>query len=219
MRAVGYVRVSTADQGENGVGLEAQRRAVSSEAERREWSLVDLYEDRASGRTTKNRPGLSKALRALERHEADVLVVSKLDRLSRSLQDFAGLMEKSRREGWALVALDLGVDTSSPAGEMVANVMMAVAQWERRVIGQRTRDALAVKREELAREGKKLGRRPMLSESVRRRIVLMRENGMSVPAIVAQLEADGVPTATGAGRWRVATVQGVLGELKRRQPA
>jgi DNA invertase Pin-like site-specific DNA recombinase len=216
MRAVAYIRVSTAEQGESGAGLEAQRRAVTSEAERRGWVLLGVHEDRASGRSTKNRPGLKKALGLLEKGEADALVVSKLDRLSRSLQDFASLMERSRREGWALVALDLGVDTSTPAGEMVANVMMAVAQWERRVIGQRTKDALAVKREELAREGRKLGRRPLLREDVRRRIVKMRERGMSVPAIVARLEAEGTPTATGTGRWRVATVQGVLGELRRR---
>lgn len=219
MRAVGYVRVSTAEQGESGAGLEAQRRAVASEAERRGWDLDDVYEDRASGRSTKNRPGLKKALRALETGAADVLVVSKLDRLSRSLQDFAGVMERSRRESWALVALDLGVDTSTPAGEMVANVMMAVAQWERRVIGQRTKDALAVKRGELERQGRKLGRPPLLPKDVRQRIEDMRSEGMSVPGIVSRLEADGVPTATGKGKWRVATVQGVLGELKRRKSA
>ncbi len=59
----------------------------------------------------------------LTKGEADALVVAKLDRLSRSLLDFAGLMELSRSEGWSLVALDLGVDTSTPAVEMMAAVM------------------------------------------------------------------------------------------------
>src|SRR5207248_6984277 len=68
------------------------------------------------------------------------------NRLSRSLLDFSGLVEQSRREGWQLVALDLGVDTSTPSGEMLANVLAVFAQFERRLIGQRTREALAIKR-------------------------------------------------------------------------
>jgi Resolvase, N terminal domain len=67
---------------------------------------------------------------------------AKLDRLSRSLLDFASLMEDARREGWALVILDLGIDTTTPSGEMIANVMATFAQFERRLIGQRTKDAL-----------------------------------------------------------------------------
>lgn len=90
----------------------------------------------------------------LQRGDACTLVVSKLDRLSRSLVQFAELMERSRRKGWSLVALDLGVDTSTPAGEMMASVLASFAQYERRLIGQRTRDALAVKRE----QGVRLGR-------------------------------------------------------------
>jgi DNA invertase Pin-like site-specific DNA recombinase len=79
----------------------------------------------------------------LEAGQADALVVAKLDRLSRSVGDFAGLMDLARRQGWALIALDLGVDTTTPAGEMMANVMASFAQFERRVIAQRTKDALA----------------------------------------------------------------------------
>jgi DNA invertase Pin-like site-specific DNA recombinase len=210
MKAVGYARVSTEEQADSGAGLEAQRRAVVEEAHRRGWRLVETFTDTASGRSLERSTGLQKALRAVETGTADVLVVCKLDRLSRSLQDFGGLMERSRRKGWALVALDLGVDTSTPAGEMVANVMMAVAQWERRIIGQRTREALAVRKA----QGKRLGRAPELAPDVRRRIRRMRTAGMSVPAIVNRLEADGVPTARG-GSWRVATVQQVLGELRR----
>jgi DNA invertase Pin-like site-specific DNA recombinase len=73
-------------------------------------------------------------------------VVAKLDRLSRSLLDFANLMAAARTEGWALVALDLGVDMTTPAGEMIANVLASLAQFERRLIGQRKREGLAAKR-------------------------------------------------------------------------
>jgi len=88
------------------------------------------------------RPGLASALEQLDADQADTLVVSKLDRLSRSLLDFAALVERSRRNGWTLVALDLAVDTTTPSGEMLANVLAAFAQFERRLIGQRTKEGV-----------------------------------------------------------------------------
>lgn len=215
LRVVGYVRVSTSDQGDSGAGLDAQRSAIKSEASRRDWKLVEIYEDVASGKSLRKRVGLEAALNAVETGAADGLVAAKLDRLSRSLQDFAELMARARKGGWALVALDLGVDTSTPSGEMVAGVMASVAQWETRIISQRTSDALA----ERKKAGVRLGsREPQIPDATRRRIKGMRSRGWSVPRIVEKLQADGVPTARG-GQWRVATVQQVLGELKRRVPA
>jgi DNA invertase Pin-like site-specific DNA recombinase len=150
------------------------------------------------------RPGLISALATI-RAGAGTLMVAKLDRLSRSLLDFAGLMERSRREGWGLVALDLGVDTSTPQGEMMANVMATFAQFERRLIGQRTRDALAVKRA----QGSRLGRPVELAQATRRRVVGLRAAGMTMDGVAALLVGEGVPTARG-GRWARGTVHAVL---------
>ncbi len=133
-------------------------------------------------------------------------MVAKLDRLSRSLLDFAGLMERGRKKGWALVALDLGVDTTSAAGEMMANVLVSFAQYERRLIGQRTRDALAVKRSQDVR----LGRPRTLPEDVRARIVAERAAGRSLRAIASGLDVDGVATAQGGSRWHASAVRAVL---------
>src|SRR5438270_7416921 len=83
-RALGYIRVSTSDQAENGAGLEAQRRAIADEAKRRGWELVELYEDHASGKSLNGRHELRRALARLSAGEADALIVAKLDRLSRS---------------------------------------------------------------------------------------------------------------------------------------
>jgi len=77
-----------------------------------------------------NRPALNGALDRLDRGEADVLVVAKLDRLSRSVRDFANLVERATQNGWALVALDIDVDTSTPTGELMANIYGSVAQWK-----------------------------------------------------------------------------------------
>src|SRR6185437_7338010 len=92
------------------------------------------------------RPHLQAALAACRAGEATGLVVAKLDRLSRSLIDFARLLEEAKKHGFNVVALDLGVDLSTPSGEFLANVMASAAQWERRIIGERTKSALAVKR-------------------------------------------------------------------------
>ena len=207
MEIIGYVRVSTDEQADSGAGLAVQRAAIEAEAARRGWQLVAIHEDAgASGKSLNGRPGLTAALAGIEAGEASGLVVAKLDRLSRSLLDFAGLMERSQRKGWALVALDLGVDTSTPSGEMMASVLAIFAQFERRLIGQRTRDALAVKRS----QGVRLGRPRTMPESVRERIRQEREQGRSLTAIAAGLNVDGIGTAQGGCRWYPSTVRAAL---------
>lgn len=206
MKVVGYVRVSTEEQAESGAGMEAQRQAIRSAARDRGWELVALFDDAGLSAATLVRPGLTAALSAVESGQAAALVVAKLDRLSRSLVDFAGLMERSRRRGWALVALDLGVDTTTPAGEMVANVMATFAQFERRLIGVRTKEALAVKRA----QGVKLGRPRTLPRDVVERVSAERRAGHSLATIADRLNADGVITAHGGARWYGSTVKAVL---------
>jgi DNA invertase Pin-like site-specific DNA recombinase len=206
LRAVGYIRVSTDEQADSGLGLGAQRAAIEGEAARRGWDLVHIYTDTASGRTLARRPGLEQALARLEARQASALVVSKLDRLSRSTKDFAMLMERAQRSGWAPVVLDLGVDATTPAGELVASVMVSVAQWERRAIGQRTKEALAARKA----QGAKLGRPRRLPDSVRTRIARMRVKGLSLRAIADVLDDEGIPTAQGGARWYASTVRKVL---------
>jgi DNA invertase Pin-like site-specific DNA recombinase len=206
MQVVGYVRVSTSEQGKSGAGLEAQRAAIAAACEQRGWTLVAVEEDVASGKSRTRRPGLDAAIGACERGEAAGLIVSKLDRLSRSVIDFASLLERARRRDWAVAALDLGVDTSTPSGEMMANVLISFAQYERRLIGQRTKDALAVKRS----QGVKLGRTSTLPAAVRRRIARDRARGLSYRAIADRLNAAGVPTGQGGQEWYPMTVRTVL---------
>ena len=133
------------------------------------------------------------------------LVVSKLDRLSRSMIDFTALMGVPQA-GWAVVALDCAVDTTTPAGEAMANVLATFAQFERRLIGQRTREALAAKRA----QGVRLGRPPTLPASVVERIGRERKRKATLQAIAHGLNADGVPTAQGGQRWWPSTVRAVL---------
>ena len=130
-------------------------------------------------------------------------MVAKLDRLSRSLLDFAALMEDARTGGWSLVILDVGVDTTSPSGEMIANVMATFAQFERRLIGQRTKDALAVKKG----QGVRLGRPRSIGDDVIARIEEERAAGKSLRAIAEGLNEEKVPTAHGGRQWHTSTVR------------
>lgn len=115
-------------------------------------------------------------------------------------------MAKAQREGWALVALDCAVDTTTPAGEAMAHVLATFAQFERRLIGQRTREALAVRK----REGVRLGRPASISPQLAGRIRSMRRRGMTLQAICDRLNQDGVPTPRGGKAWRPTSLRGVL---------
>jgi len=201
-----YLRVSTEEQAHSGAGLAAQRSAIEAEAARRGWTLVAVEVDTGSGKRLSGRPGLSSALEAVGQGRADVLVVAKLDRLSRSLVDFAGLPVRAQEEMWNLVALDLGVDLSTPAGEFLASVMASAAQWERRIIGTRTREALEAKRA----SGVRLGRPSEIDPAVRLRIRAMRDDGQTLQSIADDLNDAGVPTARGAARWRTSSVSAAL---------
>lgn len=205
MRAIGYCRVSTDQQGERGYGLAAQRGLIEAEAERRGWTLQEVYVDVASGKSRRGRPEFAEAISVLTERNADVLIVAKLDRLSRSLLDFAELMAQSRTDGWSIVALDIGVDTSTANGELIANIIMALAQWERRIIGQRTKDALAQVRE----SGTRLGRPRGVGEDTAALIRVLRNGGRGYHAIARLLNEEAVPTGQGARKWHASTVRAV----------
>ncbi len=206
MQVLGYVRVSTEEQADSGAGLAAQRAAIAAECERRGWQVVRVLEDAGYSAKDLKRPGIREALETLERREAGALVVAKLDRLSRSMIDFTGVMAKAQKQGWALVALDCAVDTTTPAGEAMAHMLATFAQFERRLIGQRTREALAAKRA----AGVRLGRPRSMPEDVRREIAELRASGMSLRQIADGLNDRQVPTAQGGARWHPSTVRAAL---------
>ncbi len=209
MQVLGYVRVSTSEQSLSGAGLSAQRQAIVSECERRGWTLAEMIEDGGfSGRSLK-RPGIQRALDLLDGGEAQALVASKLDRLSRSMLDFTQLMDRANRKGWALVAMDCAVDTTTPAGEAMANVLATFAQFERRLISQRTKEAMAAKKE----AGMVFGRPRQLPVEVCDRIRTERASGATLKAIADTLNGEGVATAHGGAQWWPQTVRCVLAQV------
>lgn len=206
-KVLGYVRVSTNEQSKSGYGLGAQREAIKAECERRGWLLLDIVgEIKGASAKSLKRAGLQGLMSRMDAHDADVVMVAKLDRFSRDLFQALQVRDRAARHGWALVALDLGVDTSTPVGEYISNVILSTAQLERRLIGQRTREAL----QEAKSKGVRLGRRQSLSDETVRRILTERAAGRSYPVIAAGLASDGIPTAQGGVSWWPATVAAVL---------
>lgn len=202
MRAIGYCRVSTDEQGSEGLSMEWQRGVIQAEVNRRGWTLDEVYTDVASGKSLRRRDDMREALTELASGRAEVLVIAKLDRLSRSVSDFAGILAQSREQGWELDVCDLGVDTTSPSGKMVAQIMMVLAEWEREMIGERTKNALQIARA----RGTRLGRPPNVTPETHRLIRMLRDSGLSWQKVADALSAEGIETAQG-GTWRASTVR------------
>lgn len=205
-KVIGYLRVSTEEQVMSGLGLADQRSVIGAEAARRNWSDIEYLSDEGYSAKNLSRPAIASALDKLRKGEASVLVVSKLDRLSRSLLDFATLMDRAKREGWQLVVLDLAIDTTVPSGALMANVMAAFAEYERQLIGARTSAALR----QLKTQGVRLGRPRTLPDDVTVRVIRERADGATLAAIAASLNADQVPTARGGRQWYPSTVKAVI---------
>jgi DNA invertase Pin-like site-specific DNA recombinase len=213
-QVLGYVRVSLAETARNGHGLDAQEAAIRDECERRGWALVDVIRDEGRSGKDMDRPGLAAALAAIAEGKAAGLIVSKLDRLSRSVVDFGTLLEWFERAGATLVALDLGVDTSTPGGRLIANVFASVAEWERETIALRTREGLAAARA----KGQPISRPAVADDpKLQARIARMRARGLTLQRIADKLNAEGVPTLRGAAAWTTASVQTATG-YKRPKP-
>lgn len=205
MKVIGYVRVSTEEQASSGLGLEAQRARIEAEAAYKGWEVVWCVDEGYSAKTL-DRPAMQEALSLLTAHEADALVVAKLDRLSRSVVDFSNTLTTAKKQGWAVVLLDLGVDTSTPNGKLVAGLMAQIAEWEREIIAQRTKDALAAAKA----RGQRLGRPRATSDEVVAQVVELHDSGLSLRAIAQHLTDSSVPTTRGAAAWRASSVRRVL---------
>lgn len=208
--ALAYLRVSTHEQADSGASLDAQRASLTSEAARRGWD-VEVVEDAGLSGKNMNRPGLTSALERLDRGQAQFLMAVRLDRLSRSVADFAAVVDRAKRKDWGLVLLSPNIDTSDAAGRFTANVLASAAQYEHELIGARTREGMAQRKA----EGKHVGRRRSLPVEVVSRITAARAAGLSMAKIADGLNADGVPTAQGGAKWHPSTVKAVLASVER----
>ena len=214
-RLLGYVRVSTDEQAASGLGLAAQEASIRAAVEHTPGAeLVDITADEGHSGKDMDRPALMAAMSRLAAGDADGLIVAKLDRASRSVGDFASLLEWLDAAGATFKALDLGIDTSTAAGRLVANVMVSVGQWERETIAQRTVDALAAKRAAGGPiSGPSVADQPELADKIR----AWKAMEWTMQAIADALNAEGVPTLRGGVEWRPSSVQAAIGYRRPKQ--
>jgi site-specific DNA recombinase len=187
-----YIRVSTDDQAESGLGLAAQRQAIAAYAQLYEVEIVDVIVDDGWSGSNIERPGMQRLLAAMESGSVAGVIVSKLDRLSRSVRDMGSLVETFFQDGrLRLVSVGEQIDTGSASGRLVLNMLTAVAQWEREAIGERTSAALRAK---VAR-GEHLGTAPYgQSYDVESHSLVVNEDEQAILAEILRLDADGMAT-------------------------
>lgn len=219
--AVGYVRVSTNEQADTGLSLEAQRARIEAQATANGWRLVAVYEDAGLSAKTLERAGLRAAFDALR--PGRVLLAVRLDRLTRSVPDLYSLDAEVSAQGaeWATVAER--IDTSTATGRMMRTLLATLAEWEREVIAERTSAALKAKRA----RGERLGTTPLGFQTVRdadgaARLVVdeaeqetvalarrLRAEGWTYQKIADRLAAEGCPTKRG-GAWNASRVRKIV---------
>jgi DNA invertase Pin-like site-specific DNA recombinase len=185
---VAYFRVSTDKQGKSGLGLEAQRQAVQQYLNGGQWSLIGEFTEIESGKRNE-RPELEKALVACKRNKAK-LVIAKLDRLSRNLAFIATLMDS----GVEFIAVD-----NPHANKLTVHILAAVAQHEREMIAQRTKDALQAAKS----RGVVLGN-PRLDAVRNRAVASVKADAdhfaKNVAPIIREIQSSGVASHRGIAR-------------------
>lgn len=216
-RFVAYFRVSTAKQGQSGLGLAAQSAAVHAYLNGGDWKLLGEFTDVESGKGTDNRPELAKALK-LARLTGSTLIIAKLDRLSRNAAFLMNLADA----GVDFVAVDM-----PNANRLTVGIMALVAQQEREAISARTKAALAATRAKGTQLGgwrggpkveTSLGRDAQQAAANDRatglhsHLIEMQARGLSLRAIAAELTASEIQTARG-GAWTAAAVQRMLARV------
>jgi DNA invertase Pin-like site-specific DNA recombinase len=212
-RAIGYASVSAADD-LNNAELKVQVRLIQETCQRRGLTLVKVVRDVAANPSSDlRRPGLTYALDRLAARDASCLVVSSIERLTRTAANLGALLGWLTECDARLVVIDLDLDTGTHEGQLGARALATVGGLERRKLEERTRKGL-----EAARHMRRSGR-PAVSDrpSLKQRIADMRTEGMTLQAIADTLNAEGVPTLRGGAEWRPSSVQAAAGYKRPRR--
>ncbi len=218
---VGYCRVSTEEQAREGVSLAVQRERITAYAQAKGLELVEVISDEGLSGKDLRRPGLRDLLERCDRGEVGHVIVWKLDRLTRRTRHLLSLVEDVfLAKQIELHSVSESLDTSTPHGRFVLTLFGGLAQMERELIAERTRSALAFKRQQgqptshpplgFRPNGRRERMIPVPEELEAVREILERwRRGQSYRAIAAQLNAEGARTKRG-GRWYHSTVAKVV---------
>jgi site-specific DNA recombinase len=209
--AVVYLRVSTAKQATEGVGLDAQEAKCRAHAERMGWPVVAVHRDEGfSGRDgVEDRPGLQAVIDTVRATPGAVVVVYSVSRLARRQRLLWNLLDDREGYGLPVSSATEAFDTATPTGRAMLGMIATFAQLEADMVSERTRDALA----EVKAQGTKLGAPDMVrlgaGDSVKVVQELYATGKFSHRTLADELNARGVPTAKG-GRWWPKTVASAI---------
>ena len=219
--AIPYIRVSSEEQADSGLGFEAQRQRIAAYCTMNGLHLAEAFEDPgiSAGKPLASRPAGSKLLVAAKKGKA-VVVVAKLDRLFRSVADAVNVIDDFDKKGIQLVSIGEGFDMTSPYGRAMAQMASVFAELERAMIRERTRSAMSVKRSRGERIcghapfGWDFGPKGLLVENAAEQkiITLMRRvraEGLSYRGIAVRLDDEGIRPKRGK-RWIHTTVKSIL---------
>ena len=219
MKAIGYIRVSTQGQVEDGVSLDAQEAKVRAWADLNGADEVVIFRDEGiSGKRSDNRPGLQSALDTVGK--GDALVIYSLSRLSRSTKDTLSLSEILQKKDADLVSLSEKIDTTSASGKMVFRLLAVLNEFERDQISDRTRFALAHKKANGEKtggdvpfgyrvRGGKLSRNAEEQKAINM-ILDLHSKGYSLQCICGALQKDGYKTKRGNLTWQPKVVSRIV---------
>jgi len=222
MDVIAYCRVSTTEQSDSGVSLDAQQAKMRAYADLYNLTIVETIIDAESAKSL-NRSGLQHALNLLRAGKADGLLIVKLDRLTRSIADWQDLIDAyfGERGGKQLLSVNDSIDTRTAAGRLVLNVLITVAQWERETIGERTKEALRHKINsrqrvgkvrfgfDLAPDGTTLVENPAEQQTLAF-MRSLRAAGRTLRQIAAELTERHIPTKERKSRWTHTAVAYIL---------
>jgi DNA invertase Pin-like site-specific DNA recombinase len=208
MTVYGYARTSTDEQHN---GMDSQIQLLRAEAVRRGVE-IEIFREHASAKSVNRRPVLRELLDTLDK-QGGTLIVTKLDRLVRSVINFCEIVERSRKESgrkrkWSLVVLD-SLDTESPQGQLMSQMLAAFAEFERRLISARTKSGLAV----VKARGIQLGKPSQIPKETITKIVELRKAGESLRRITSILNEENVPAPKGKV-WHLTTVAEIVNREK-----
>ena len=206
MKAIGYIRVSTEEQAAHGISLDAQRAKIAAYALTKDLDLVDIVEDAGKSGKDLKRPGVQLVLEMARRRQIDAVIIVKLDRMFRCTVDALNTAQDFDKRGVALHSIHESLDTQSAMGKFFFTLTAALAEMERGLIGERTRAALARKKERREIYGEvpygfdvvdgSLVDNPQ-EQATKARIMNLRDRGLSYQKVADTINADGVPTKKG----------------------
>ncbi|NMM82837.1 resolvase [Rhodococcus sp. SRB_17] len=205
LRVVGYARVSTQSQGEEGYGLGAQQDVMKRYCAANGLQLLTVTYDVVSSGSVEKMHGRATAIAAIESGLADALLVRALDRATRDQLDAASIFKRANKNGWRLLDCDRA-DSGDPSQRLLADIRIAMAAEEKRKISERTREGM----QRAKAQGKQIGRPSRIDRVVVEGIVEMRQEGLSAKAIVEVLDGTNIRPPGGGRGWSDSTIRRVL---------